>query len=450
MGAHPVSNIDLSRRQMTLPIVPELLAVSVARLAAWLETIRCNDGYGGPVVHWWRDCLLYAGAGLDWRYEGLIAGYIKLHQITGDAIWLKRARRAGDDLVAGQLPDGTFRCSNFELNPYAGGTPHEASCALALLGLRAYLFENQEPGGDVYGTAAERYLKGYMITHLWDAGRRRFQDGPCNPLFVPNKAATAAEALIAYAVQSGELSLLERFVQPTLDAVLAAQQHDTDLRLNGAIAQVVTAHPADDRFFPLYISRCIPSLLLAHTHTGETRYLTSARAAGNFLRRVRLADGLFPQILYRRGSVYCDLRWIAGAGEILRVLELLRQYEDVPFDAAPTLRWILAGQLPSGGIMTARSSSRFGARSATMLPAARDLLPVCGWVDKSFRLLCALLPPCTILPKIVLEDVRMPCVVGGRIAEFVETDRELTIWQGRRLLYQWLKGTKWAYAAASL
>ncbi len=35
-----------------------------------------TPGYGGPVVHWWNHSLAYQGAGLDWRYEGIIDGYL--------------------------------------------------------------------------------------------------------------------------------------------------------------------------------------------------------------------------------------------------------------------------------------------------------------------------------------------------------------------------------------
>ncbi len=46
---------------------------------AWLEGSRVEyagggGGYGGPVVHWWRDSLLFCGPGFDWRYEGVITG----------------------------------------------------------------------------------------------------------------------------------------------------------------------------------------------------------------------------------------------------------------------------------------------------------------------------------------------------------------------------------------
>ena len=78
-------------------------AQRVADLDAWLETMRGPDGYGGPVAHWWQNCLSYTGAGLDWRYEGLISGYLTLWARTGEPRWAARARRAGDDLRRGLL-----------------------------------------------------------------------------------------------------------------------------------------------------------------------------------------------------------------------------------------------------------------------------------------------------------------------------------------------------------
>ncbi len=83
---------------------------ALTRMDLWFESMRGPEGYGGPVCHWWRQSLLYTGAGLDWRYEGIITGYLILWERTGDERWLARAQRAGDDLVAGRLPDGHYRC----------------------------------------------------------------------------------------------------------------------------------------------------------------------------------------------------------------------------------------------------------------------------------------------------------------------------------------------------
>src|SRR6185369_14937464 len=104
-------------------------------LAGWLEATRGDDGFGGPVAHWWRDCLVDCRAGHDWRYEGIVAGYLALAAATGDGRWLAAARRAGDDVVAAQGPDGHYSRSQFEMNPGTAGTPHESGASIGLLRL---------------------------------------------------------------------------------------------------------------------------------------------------------------------------------------------------------------------------------------------------------------------------------------------------------------------------
>ena len=59
------------------------ILASCLRLEAWLETMRGPGGYGGPVAHWWQQSLMYTGPGLDWRYEGIIEGYLQLWARTG-------------------------------------------------------------------------------------------------------------------------------------------------------------------------------------------------------------------------------------------------------------------------------------------------------------------------------------------------------------------------------
>src|SRR4051812_17366681 len=109
--------------------------LAVARLDGWLDTMRGPGGYGGPVAHWWQQCLVYTGPGLDWRYEGLILGYLQLWAHTGAEGWLHKACRAGDDLVQAQLANGHYPASGFEANLSSAGTPHEAACDVGLLSL---------------------------------------------------------------------------------------------------------------------------------------------------------------------------------------------------------------------------------------------------------------------------------------------------------------------------
>ena len=66
------------------------ISTVVVSLEAWLETMRGEGGYGGPVAHWWGQCLLYTGPGLDWRYEVIITGYLSLWGRTGEPRWLEK------------------------------------------------------------------------------------------------------------------------------------------------------------------------------------------------------------------------------------------------------------------------------------------------------------------------------------------------------------------------
>src|SRR5437868_15004003 len=74
-------------------------------LDAWFESLRTPHGIGGPVAHWWESSLIYCGPMTDWRYEGLLSGYVELHRKTQTAHWLERALVAGNEVCAAQLAD---------------------------------------------------------------------------------------------------------------------------------------------------------------------------------------------------------------------------------------------------------------------------------------------------------------------------------------------------------
>jgi hypothetical protein len=368
------------------------IAAAVAGLDVWFDAMRQPGGYGGPVVHWWRDCLDYTGPGLDWRYEGIIIGYLNLAAAAGDGRWLAKARRAGDDLVAGQLPSGNFRNSEFELNPGTGGTPHEAACDLALLRLAGALRAMGDAGWEVYIRAAERNLREFYVSRLWDEAARSFRDAADAPSFVPNKAATLAEALFALARLTGERAWAERYALPALDAVLALQVAGGEL--DGAIYQNSFGPRRVAKFFPFYVARCIPGLLEGLAWSGDERYGGAAHRAAGFVLRWCYDDGSFPQVVYPGGRVNRYPQWIAATGDILRALDLARRV-GVAYDPTPTRRWLLAGRRPDGAL---RSAAGFGRATGCGRAGAlrwradpRDDLGVCGWSDKAFRYLALLL-----------------------------------------------------------
>jgi hypothetical protein len=461
------------------------ISTAIAKLDAWLDTMRVEDpkvglrGYGGPVSHWWRSSLLYTGPGLDWRYEGIIAGYLTLWGKTGEQRWLDKAVRAGDDLVEGQLENGHFPASAFEANPAAGGTPHEAACDIALLLLAKELkepnterTEGSEVAGDSgafssieangsaparenydwqrYFEAAERNLQAYYLDKLWDHQVGYLRDHPRVASFVPNKAATASEAFFLMAEVSGKEQWIDKYALPTLGKILAHQIHDGS-PLDGAIAQNSFGARIIEKYFPFYIARCLPALVKGYELTDRERYVEAALAAMNFIAHWTYPDGSLPQVVYPGGRVSRYPSWVAALGDILRIAVLLQPY-NLNHDFGSIHQRLLLGQDESGGFQTATG---FGLQANIFhtddnlpyVPDIRDLLHVAGWADKAFRFLS--IHAATSFP-IEFKDIEFEadCERRGEQLHFRETQHLLEITSPGAIQYRWSKRKPWAEIAA--
>ena len=424
--------------------VPTRIETAVAGLDAWLETMRGPGGYGGPVAHWWQQSLVFTGAALDWRYEGIISGYLSLWERTCDEHWLRKARRAGDDVVDGQLPDGHYLASAFELNPSTAGTPHEAACDAGLLRLALALRTAGHPGWQIYLDSAERNLRRFYREQLWDADTRSFRDGPGVSSFVPNKAATACEALFLLAEISGDSRPVERYALPGLDRILAHQVRADGL-LDGAIAQNSLGTRRVDKYFPIYIARCVPALIRGYRWTTDERYLDAALRAMRFIARWRYEDGSLPTVVYPNGRVNRYPSWIAPLADVLRAADELARYGfDADFSA--TLARLLAGQDGSGGIQTARGFAAQAGGRPPAVPDARDVLHVAGWCDKAFRYLASRVD--ATLPMATSAAFEITCAFQERTVRLLETPDRLEVWRGSDRRYRWRKGEAWADVAA--
>lgn len=428
------------------------LAQVVANLEAWLETMRAAPGsaapgYGGPVVHWWQNCLQFTGAGLDWRYEGIIDGYLTLWRRTGEPRWLNKARRAGDDLVSGQLESGNYRHSSFELNPTSGGTPHEAAADVALLRLALALRAAGDDGWRPYAAAAENNLRCFYIERRWRSGR--FWDNPGHTAFVPNKACTLAEALFVWGELRQTDAPIVQYALPTLRRVLALQVKENG-RLHGGIAQAEQNGRVVHAYFPYYVARCIPALLLAYDFSGEPAWRTAALDAFAFVARFIDDRGLLPQVVYPRGMNRYP-QWLAPLGDVLRVAALLQAAtgETLP-ELRPTQQALLAAQLPTGGMAAGRG---FGAQvnqrfSDNDAPDFRDCIPVAGWSDKAFRYLAAQVPAQASLPAPAVTGWETACRLRGRRGRWYEDAAVMQLTEDRQTKYLWRKGEAWAAVSA--
>ncbi len=411
--------------------IQQRVAEALTNLDAWLQTMRQPGGFGGPVAHWWRHSLLYAGPGLDWRYEGILCGYAELYRKTGRDVWLQRVREAVADLLDGQLAGGGLAASEFEINPGTLGTPHEAAAILGLLDSVDCLAPDEQ--GRVL-ELCEAVLD-HLTAELWDEELRGFNDRPGIRGRVPNKLATLGEALLRFARVTGEQRYLE-YARICLDDVV----HYQSAGEHGAIHQYAPdADLGDGRFFPYYNARCIPGLLAGAAAFSDERYAFAASRVAGFI-RATLADGRWPQIVYAGGRDARWPSWIAGSADILRALYLVG--DDVLGHGA--MERLLCSQLPGGGFPTAEGfARRTGGRASCETPDWLDVLPVCGWNDKVLRLLAGLLSPdapaCAATDRPAEIDVQF----YGMAAVFHEDRDVLWVRVNGRTVLHWRKGEPW-------
>lgn len=418
-----------------------LLAQSLANLDAWLESMRQAGGYGGPVTHIWRSNHLYGGPMLDWRYEGIILGYLELYRKTGKNQWLEKAKRAGLDLISGQYSCGQFKNSSFERGPIPGGTPHEASADIGLLSLAKLVKETNDPLWLTFYEAAVKNIENYLLKHLWNG--KYFRNLPGDDFWVANKSATIIEALLLY----HDFLYTKDPVYAKTVMQIANQAADSILKLQHAQGGIAQSSVRGD-CHTLYTARCIWPLLQLHAVTLRPEYLEVASKAAGFLAALSRPEGGFYQVQYENGKVGKYPVWVAGGGDILYGMSRLIGQHDNLIEAKPV--WLLQHQDPCGGL---RTSCGFGAWAGNRGGAGRldfeDVLHVCGWNDKAFRFLATLLPEGCDLPAPSIQICRVECMFGQTEAEYLEDDRDITVraLKSRKILYHWDKKEKWASLA---
>ena len=378
---------------------------------------------------------MYAGNGLDWRYEGIIDGYLKLWRSTSQQRWLEKARRAADDLLHGQTAAQHFARSACEANPESSGLPQTAACDVGLLLLASALRDLHDDTWKRYLRAALRNLQELYIDLRWDTASQSFLDSPYDAAFVPNKAATICDALFLVSRLLNEAQWVDKFVLPTLDRIREHQVHGGSL--DGAIAQHSVGGRAIEKYQPISIARCVPALVSGYQWTAKEHYLDAARRALQFITRWTEPDGSCPAVVYRNQSLNRYPSWIAPLGDILRAADLL-QAHGVTAELGAMRERLLSGQDASGGIQTARGFAVQIFGSPQPVPDVRDVLHVAGWCDKAFRYLAA--HACVDTPSGTSEAFEAECSFKCRTMRFIETPALIEIVRGRRVAYRWHKG----------
>jgi len=374
---------------------------------------------------------------LDWRYEGIILGYIELYRKTRGAIWLDKARRAGLDLVHGQYPCGNFKNSSFERGPTSGGTPHEASADVGLLNLAELLKEEDDPSWSIFYDSAAKNIELYLIKYLWNG--EFFRDLPNSNFHVANKTATMVEVMLAYHqflrhIDEHRAQSILKLIKKAADSILALQQP------HGGIAQSSRRRDC----YTFYTARCIWPLIQFYKVDDHERYREAAKKAGDFILGMARPEGGFYQVRYYNGKVGKLPVWIAACGDILHALSSLGNRANIIDE---NIDWILKNQDDCGGI---RMSHGFGfwARDQkhTGWPHFGDVLHVCGWNDKAFRFLAGQLLEDCELPDPAVQSCQIECIFNGKRAIYYEDEDKIAVRsvKDQEDLYRWNKKDKWS------
>ena len=412
---------------------------AIGRLDAWLDTMRGARGYGGPIADWWRQGFTWTGTALDWRYQGVIAGYIELWRRTGNGHWLAKAQWAGDDLLAGQLPSGRFAHGPWERGSYTAGAPHEAACASALLLLALALRESGSAVWQPYASAAELTIHGTLIGELWDAELGIFRDAPGGQAFLPYQNATICEAMFHQSELRQQAVPIERYVLPALRAIVKQQVRAQGHALDGAIPYRLSGNGQPAKFLPLCVVGCVPALARGYDWTGDPALLEAAWRAFAFVQRWRKGDGSLPAVIYPNGRSNRYPQWIAATGDVIRAAHALR-LRGISTNVDQAWCWMLGGQDGSGGIATAHGFGAQVRQQPPRQPDVRDLLHVPGWCAKAFHALA--LDATDVVPADIQRSEHV-CTYRGRLLILREDDTHVEICHGREIRYRWRKGDEW-------
>ena len=410
------------------------IAESIAKLDKWLDTMRCPGGYGGPVSHWWESSFIYTGVEVDWRYEGIITGYLNIYQKTGAQGWLEKAIRGGEDVVRNQLPSKKFLNSSFQHGPIEGGTPHEAAVDIALLELAKTLKRQGDDRWKKYFKSAEENIKTYLIGELWNG--KGFMDQSWESTLVPNKNATALEALVLYSELSGKN--LFKYIYPATQVILGSQVLKGE-RFGGVIHRGTKEH---ELTIGVYTARCVSGLARLYNFNQDEGCLERIEFAVEFLKTLVTEKGTYFGH-YKNGSMIKCPVWISPSGDVLRALILAMDLGIKVKKGIKTLlvKAILSNQYRSGGIRTAFGFADKGStQEYDGLPDFRDVLPVVGWCDKVFRALSILLEEAQTLPNVEIEKDSVNCLWKGKKCKFIEDEHSINLQQNSDKLYIFRKG----------
>lgn len=406
---------------------------ALGALESWLETLHGAGGYYGPAVGMRGTALSWCGPAHDWRWEGLLDGWVARHCRTAEPVYLDRIEQAFRDLHPAQLADGSFRNSCFELNPCEGGMPHEPAVIAAVLRAGRYLREQGRAWPEGTATMVERFVEERLIKALWNKTLRTFNNWLQSDfeLYSPPAVASAVEVLLAYGDLTGTTERWAPYVADAAESLLKSQFRD------GPLAGALPVSSADRASAsPFLAARCLPALTLLQGRTGDARFSEACDALAGFVKRgFRPEGGIVCMVYAGRPNRAAPLYTGATAGTLL-ALDRTARMEEAQMNAQ--VDWLLSRQSDAGGFDTAVG---FGQGLPQRDPPDwRDALPVCGWAAMAYALLAHRVAESTV-PQAAGAPVRRAVAVRGRRAEMTEDADTLAIRCGAEPVFIWRKRT---------
>ncbi len=409
---------------------------ALAALEAWIEGMHGAGGYAGPSVGLRGVSMSWCGPSHDWRWEGLLDGWISRHQRTRDPVYLDRIEEAFRELRCAQLADGSFRNSSFDLNPLEGGMPHEPIVVAALLRAGRHLRDAGRAWPDGSASMVERFVEERLIKSLWNKTLRTFNNWLQSDfeVFSPPAVAAAVETLIEYGELAGTTERWTPYIAGAADSLLKIQLPD------GLLAGALPATSTDrDAASPFLASRCLCALTLLHRMTGDRRFEESARALAAFVRGAFQDSGGLACTLFEYRPHRVAPLFSGATASALSALARAGRLDDALWGRQ--LHWLMGLQSHSGGFDTAVGFGQGLPRRTP--PDWRDALPVCGWAAAVYALLAcraASAAPGTKGSGRVCREV----LVRGRSAVLTEDANALAIRRRGEPLFVWRKRTDWA------
>jgi hypothetical protein len=405
---------------------------SLGQLEGWLATMHGTGGYYGPVVGLRGISMAWCGAGHDWRWEGLLDGWIILHRRTGDPVYFERMDAALQALQKAHLANGAFCNSYFENNPFEGGMPYEPAVMAAVLRTLLYMKETSHPWPAGTEEMVERFVEERLIKELWNKVLRTFNNWMQSDFerYSPPAVAAIVETLCNYAMLTDSANRLAPYIEGAANSLLKSQLWTGSLA--GALP---LSNYEGSSASPCLAARGLPALALLHQYTGEARFVAAGDALADFVNRCLLPDGGITYMVFADRPARIAPRFVGATADALR--SLARADRQDATVTSTQLAWLLDHQTASGAFDTAVGFGTEAGRDKH--PDWRDVIPVCGWADKIYALLAgqAENPAPASNSEPVCRNVR----VRGEEAAFMEDANSMTLRSKKMEWFIWRKRT---------